>query len=76
MLLMAGIHVRNTAEAEHGAFLDHDWLAALAWTTSHRLDTFFTTKFHAISYQALASVHALQADSLYICIFDLLRFGE
>ena len=76
MLLMAGILVRYTAEAEYGAFLDHDWLAALAWTTCHRLDTFFTTEFHAIGHQALAPVHALQANSLDIRFFNLFRFGE
>ena len=59
MLLMAGIHVRNTAEAEHGAFLDHDRLASLDWTTSHRPDTLFTSEFRASVNQALDFVHAL-----------------
>lgn len=75
MLFMTAILVGYTAKAEDGAFLYHDWLASLARTTSHRLNTFFTTESHASGYQALASIHTLQAYSLNVRVFDLLRFG-
>ena len=75
---MAAIFVGDTAEAEHGAFLDHDWLASLGRTTStsHRLDAFFPTEFQASAHQALDFVRALQAYSLDIQLFNLIRFGE
>ena len=76
MVIMAAISVGYTAEAKHGAFLNHDRLAALARTTSHRLDALFTTKFHSSGNQALEFVHALQAYSLKILILDRLSFGE